>query len=106
MLRTVVVESDPEACASLRRLLAVNPGVVVVGEFPRLADSMPEIAARRPDLVIAEIPYDPAAGDPRRAAQAVEALMRAVPEAGIVVTGPTVSADFVIQVIRAGALEF
>jgi pilus assembly protein CpaE len=106
MLRTVVVDSDPEGCAALRRLLSVNPGVVVVGEFARLAESLREIAGRRPDLVIAEIPYDPAAGDPRRAAQAVEALMRAVPEAGIVVTGPTVSAEFVIQVIRAGALEF
>jgi len=36
----------------------------------------------------------------------VEALARTFPEAAVFVTGPSVSADFVIEVIRAGAVEF
>ena len=106
MLRTVIVESDPQACAALRRLLTVNPAVVVVGEFPELAVSLGEIASRRPDLVIAEVPFDPSTGNPRQAARAVETLARAVPDAAVFATGPSLSAEFVIQVIRAGALEF
>ncbi len=106
MLRTVVVDSDPEARASLRRLLAVNPAVVVVGEFTALAASLTEIADCRPELVIAEVPFDQRTNDPRHAAQVVETLVRAVPEAAAFATGSSASADFVIQVIRAGALEF
>jgi len=106
MLRAIIVESDAEARTAIRRMLGSHPAVVVVDEFPTLAEAISGGPGRHPDLVIAEIPYDPAAADAGRAVNGVEALIRAVPEAAVFATGPTASADVVLQVIRAGAIEF
>jgi pilus assembly protein CpaE len=106
MLRTIIVESDVEARTAIRRMLGSHPAVVVVDEFQTLAEAISGGPGRRPDLVIAEIPSDLAANDAARAVNGVEALIRAVPEAAVFATGPTASADVVLQVIRAGAIEF
>jgi pilus assembly protein CpaE len=106
MLRAIIVESDAEARAAVRRMLGSYPAVVVVDEFQTLAEAVSSGPGRHPDLVVAEIPYDPAVKDVGRAIKGVEALVRAAPEAAVFATGPMVSADFVLQVIRAGAFEF
>ncbi len=106
MLRAVIVESNPGAREAIRRILGSHPAVVVVGEFQTLAEAIAESAGRHPDLVIAEVPHEPGAKDPGRAIKGVESLVRAVPEAAVFATGPMMSADFVLQVIRAGAIEF
>jgi pilus assembly protein CpaE len=87
-------------------MLGSHPAVVVVEEFQTLAEAISAGPARHPDLVITEIPYDPVAKDVARAVNGVEALIRSVPEAAVFATGPMVSADMVLQVIRAGAIEF
>jgi len=87
-------------------MLGSHPAIVVVEEFQTLAEAISAGPARHPDLVITEIPYDPVAKDVARAVSGVEALIRSVPEAAVFATGPTVSADMVLQVIRAGAIEF
>ena len=106
MLRAILVESDAEARRAIRRMLGSHPAIVVVEEFQTLAEAISAGPARHPDLVITEIPYDPVAKDVARAVSGVEALIRSVPEAAVFATGPTVSADMVLQVIRAGAIEF
>ncbi|HVQ74585.1 MAG TPA: AAA family ATPase [Candidatus Binatia bacterium] len=105
MLRTVIIDSDPEAQGALRRLLAASPAVAVVGEFGSLQESMAEAAARRPDLVIAEVPVRPGEADLGRGTKAMESLVRAVPDAAIFATGPALPAEAVIQLMRAGAIE-
>lgn len=102
-LRTIVV-ADPDS--PLKGLLARRPATLVVGEFRRLSQAVQEGPARRPDLVIVELPEDQAGGPDGSPAKMVEALARAFPEAALFATGPSVSADYVIQVIRAGAVEF
>jgi len=87
-------------------MLGSHPAIVVVEEFQTLAEAISAGPARHPDLVITEIPYDPVAKDVARAVSGVEALIRSVPEAAVFATGPMVSADMVLQVIRAGAIEF
>ncbi len=105
-LRTIVVDGDTESTSLLKGLLAATSAVVVVGEFKRLAQALHDGPARRPDLVIVELAADETTGPDEPPAKVVEALARAFPEATIFATGSSASADFVIQVIRAGAVEF
>jgi pilus assembly protein CpaE len=104
-LRTLVVGGDAESTPLLKGLLGASSSVVVVGEFKRLSAALQEGPARRPDLVIAELATDVASPDGRPGA-VVEALARAFPDASVFATGADVSADFVIEAIRAGAVEF
>jgi pilus assembly protein CpaE len=99
-LQTIIVGGDVDSSARLKGLLTDISAIRIVGEFRHLSQAVHEGAARRPDLVIVELTPD---GPPGKQ---VEALMGAFPEAAVFATGPSVSADFVIEVIRAGAVEF
>jgi len=101
--RTIIVADHG---SPLKGLLASSSATLVVGEFKRLSQAIQEGPSRRPDLVIADLPEDRAGGPDGPPARMVEALARTFPEAAVFVTGPSVSADFVIEVIRAGAVEF
>lgn len=102
MLRTVIIDSDAESRALLRKTLATTPSVVVVSEYAEIRQAAVDLPGRRPDLVIVELPGDAA----DRAIQAIHEVAELVPDAAIFATGQATSAEFVIQVIRAGAAEF
>jgi pilus assembly protein CpaE len=103
-LRSLIVGGDAESTAALQRLLGTMTTVQVVGEFGRLSPALHEGPGRRPDLVIVELAANETAdGSP---ANVVSALTRAFPDAAVFATGADVSADFVIEAIRAGAVEF
>jgi pilus assembly protein CpaE len=105
-LRTIIVGGDADSTSLLKGLLAAMSAVLVVGEFKRLSQALHDGPARRPDLVIVELAADEATGPDGPPAKVVEALTRAFPDATVFATGPSVSVDFVLQAIRAGALEF
>ena len=105
-LRTVIVDSDADSAAALKRILATSPSVVLVGEFVNARQAAHEAPARRPDLVIAEVDESGPASVAEQPAWVIGSLTRALPGAAIFATGQSSSADFVIEVIRAGALEF
>jgi len=105
-LQTIIVGDDAEASALLKGLLAETSTVRVVGEFKRVAQALREGPVRRPDLVIVELTAQEGPGPDGTPSQVVEALIGAFPEAAVFATGPSLSADFAIQVIRAGAVEF
>ena len=102
MLRTVIIDSDAESRALLRKTLATTPSVVVVSEYAEIRQAAVDLPGRRPDLVVVELPGDAA----DRAVQAIHEVAEMVPDAAIFATGQATSAEFVIQVIRAGAAEF
>lgn len=102
MLRTVIIDSDAESRALLRKTLATTPSVVVVSEYAEIRQAAVDLPGRRPDLVIVELPGDVA----DRAIQAIHEVAELVPDAAIFATGQATSAEFVIQVIRAGAAQF
>ena len=102
MLRTVIIDSDAESRALLRKTLATTPSVVVVSEYAEIRQAAVDLPGRRPDLVVVELPGDAA----DRAVQAIHEVAELVPDAAIFATGQATSAEFVIQVIRAGAAEF
>jgi len=105
-LRTVIVDSDADSTAALKRILAANPSVVLVGEFVNARQAAHEAPARRPDLVIVEVDETGPTSVAELPAWVIGSLTRALPGAAIFATGRSVSADLVIEVIRAGALEF
>jgi pilus assembly protein CpaE len=105
-LRTIIVDADPESRATLRSILAGNRATMFVAEFSDIAEALIEGPARRPDLLIVQLPQHGDLLDPDKAEEAVEELSKAMPDVVIFATAPPVSADFVIRVIRAGAVEF
>ncbi|MGH7265708.1 MAG: hypothetical protein ACREMB_12780 [Candidatus Rokuibacteriota bacterium] len=110
LLRTIVLDSDATSRASVRRMLAGVPFVIVVGEFADLRDAVLQAPALRPDVLVVELPLgrDSQAGADGAAGSAapIEQLTRVVPSTALLATGPTVSGEFVIRVIRAGAFEY
>jgi len=102
-LRTLIVA---ESSLPLKSLLTGGSSPVGVGEFRRVSQAIQDGPARRPDLVIVDLPEAHAGGSDGPPAYMVEALVQAFPEAAVFAVGPSVSADFVIEVIRAGAVEF
>ncbi|MFQ5520468.1 MAG: AAA family ATPase [Candidatus Methylomirabilia bacterium] len=104
VLRTIIVSSDAGSRASLRRILTAGPSTVV-GEFSDIPQALSAAPACRPDVLIVEVPAEQGE-DGEGASSTVEHLARALPDTAILVTGPTESAHLVIQVIRAGAVDF
>jgi pilus assembly protein CpaE len=103
-LRTVIVDSDPEARASIRNALAAVSSFALVGEYGDATEAALKASSSRPDLMIVEIPT---AGDRADAGPAtVEKLARRLPETAILATAANGAAEFVLQIIRAGAMEF
>jgi pilus assembly protein CpaE len=105
-LRTIIVDADPESRATLRGILAGNRAAMFVAEFSDIAEALIEGPARRPDLLIVQLPQHGDVVDPDKAEKAVEELSKAMPDVALFATAPPVSGDFVIRVIRAGAVEF
>ena len=103
-LRTIVIDSNAESRGSLRHILATTPSVLV-GEFCDIPQALREARPCRPDIVIVEIPSNQGRKN-EPTSSVIERLARAFPDTAILVTGPTRSAQHVIQIIRAGALDF
>jgi pilus assembly protein CpaE len=97
------VDSDAGARAATRRLLADIPTISLVGEYGSLAEALLHAAATRPDLLVVEVDGGESAAP---AVTAIEQLARKLPETAILATGHGLSAELVIRVLRAGALEF
>ena len=106
VLRTILVDSDPESITTLRRVLAGSQAAVIVGEFPDVAQALLEGPTRNPDLLIVEISREIVAQGAEAATRVIENLSQALPNTAIIGTGPALAADLVIRLMRAGAVEF
>jgi pilus assembly protein CpaE len=106
VLRTILVDDDQESLATLRRVLAGSPATVIVGEFPDIGQALVEAPARNPDLVVVEIPRHVATQGVEAATSLIERVSQALPNTAIIATGPTMAADVVIRLMRAGAVEY
>jgi pilus assembly protein CpaE len=104
LLRTIIIDSEEDSRVGLQQMLAGSPSVIV-GEFRNIPEALHTAPAYRPDVVIVEIPLAQGMNG-NGASSAIEHLARVLPDAAILVTGPTQSAQLVIQVVRAGALDY
>jgi pilus assembly protein CpaE len=105
-LRTIIVDADPESRATLRGVLTSNRGTMFVAEFADISEALTDAPAREADLIIVQLPRRGDGVDIEGAERAIDDLSKALPEAAIFATAPPVSAEVVIRVIRAGAVEF
>jgi pilus assembly protein CpaE len=104
-IRTVIVDSDLEARAAIRNALAGVPSIALVGEYDDATEASLKAPSSRPDIMIVEVPADAAKGE-AGPATTIERLVRRLPETAILATAANGSAEFVVQVIRAGAMDF
>ena len=104
MLKAVVIDSDSGSRAGLRRML-MQAHATVVAEYETITETFLSVASHRPDVAIVEVTEANTNTD-IATIRSIERLARTVPDAAIVATGPIHSAEFVIQVMRAGALEY
>ena len=104
VLRAVVVDSDAEMRAAIRRVLSAVPAVAVVGEYRTAGEAALGAPPGRPDIAIVEVSgaATPGEGDP---VALIERLARRLPDTALVATAAAASPEFVVQLLRAGALE-
>ena len=100
-LRAALVDADSASRAAVRKLLSDIPSLTVTGEWPTVGEALAGAAAIRPDLLIVDVP-----AEDEDAFTGIEQLVRKLPDTAILATGGRLSADFVIRVLRAGALEY
>ena len=105
LLRTVLVGPDADKRGHLRALVEGTPSLSAVGHFASVNAAVAASTTTKPDLVIVELPDANGAG-PAPLVAGVERLARAFPESAVLATGDGSSAEFVVQVLRAGAFEF
>jgi pilus assembly protein CpaE len=106
LLRAIIVDSDPDSRAMLRRELVRLGSVSPTGEFASVTEALAAGPARVADVAILNVGGDSESGSHPDAIALVESVVRALPDAAVLAMGPNASASFVIQVIRAGAIEF
>ena len=105
-LRTVIVDADAESRAMLRTILTSTRSTLFVAEYTDIGEALVEAPARRPDLIIVQLPQKGGSVDVEGSERAIEELSKTLPEVSVFATAPPVSADSVIRVVRAGAVEF
>lgn len=104
LLRVVVVNSQAQTRAVIRETLAAVPSVAVVGEYHDVMEATQTMSGSRPDVVILEVPS--AGAETATPTLGLETLVRRLPDSAIVATSSNGAAEFVLQVLRAGAMEF
>jgi pilus assembly protein CpaE len=104
MLKVVLIDSDHEARLTLRRML-VRAHATVVAEYETVGEALMAAPSHHPDVAIVEVTDNEAAADVVTA-RTMQRLAQTLPDTAIFATGPVHSAEFVIQVMRAGSLEY
>jgi pilus assembly protein CpaE len=104
MLKVVLIDSEGESRAALRRML-IKAHATVVAEYETIAEAVVSAVSHRPDIAIVEVTDNELSTDVATL-RTLDRLIRALPDTAIFVTGPVNSAEFVIQVMRTGALEY
>src|SRR5262245_34858612 len=104
VLRAVVVDSDPDTRATVRRMLSGMSAVAVVGEYTDASEAALQAPAGRPDVIIVEVSGDSDTGYAESTAS-VARLARRLPDTALLATAANGSPEFVLQILRAGALE-
>jgi pilus assembly protein CpaE len=85
-------------------VLSTVPALAVVGEYRDAAEAALGAPASRPDIAIVEVRDERTHGESGPVA-VIERLGRRLPDTALVATVAAASPEFVVQVLRAGALE-
>jgi len=97
-LRLLIIADDPLARAGLAALLGQTPGYAVAGQAPADDDLAAEVDAARPDVIVWDLGWAPAAGLERLAEQTAR-----LPPVLALLPGDDAPASVVEQAWQAGA---
>jgi pilus assembly protein CpaE len=105
LLTAIVIAGDAETRAGLRRLVGASADAPAVLEFCGVDEAVLTARSPQPDLILLAATGE---DEPDHAGLPadVERVAAAFPQAAVVVTGPEISGARLLQVSRAGALDY
>jgi pilus assembly protein CpaE len=104
-LTALVIAGDAETRGALRRLVEAGTSASGVMELSAAGEAAGVSRPQQPDLVVLAVTGEPEPGS-GELVEEVERVGAAFPQAAIVVTGPALSGTLLLQVSRAGALDY
>jgi DNA-binding NarL/FixJ family response regulator len=97
-IRVVLADDHTLVRAGIRALLDRMPDVEVVGEAGEGSEAVAQVAATRPDVLLADVAMPGMGG-----LEAAERLRREFPDVRVVMLSMHANEEYVLQALRAGA---
>jgi DNA-binding NarL/FixJ family response regulator len=97
-IRVVLADDHALVRAGIRALLDRMPDVEVVGEAGEGSEAVAQVAATRPDVLLADVAMPGMGG-----LEAAERLRREFPDVRVVMLSMHANEEYVLQALRAGA---
>jgi pilus assembly protein CpaE len=101
MIRVLIVDDIPETRENLKKLLAFEPDIDVVGTASTGREGLEAAIAKKPDIILMDINMPDMDG-----ISATEHINKAVPTAGVVMMSVQSEADYLRRAMLAGARDF
>jgi pilus assembly protein CpaE len=101
MIRVMIVDDIPETRENLKKLLAFEPDIEVVGTASTGREGVDLALAKKPDIILMDINMPDMDG-----IQATEAIHKAVASAGVIMMSVQSESDYLRRAMLAGARDF
>lgn len=100
-IRVMIVEDHPVVRMGLRALVSYEPDMIVIGEASDGEEAVQDALELRPDVILMDLMMPGKSG-----IEATSDIMRAIPEARVLVLTSFAGLDKTIPAARAGALGY
>jgi len=101
MIRVIIVDDIPETRENLKKLLAFEPDIEVVGTASTGREGLELAIAKKPSIILMDINMPDMDG-----ITATEHIHKAVPTAGVIMMSVQSEADYLRRAMLAGARDF
>jgi len=101
MIRVIIVDDIPETRENLKKLLAFEPDIEVIGTASTGEEAITVARDKKPDIILMDINMPKMNG-----IDATEAINKSVPSAGIIMMSVQGENDYVRRAMQAGARDF
>ncbi len=101
VIRVIIVDDIPETRENLKKLLAFEPDIDVIGTASTGREGLELAKEKKPDIILMDINMPDMDG-----IQATELINKAVPTAGVVMMSVQSEADYLRRAMLAGARDF
>ncbi len=101
MIRVIIVDDIPETRENLKKLLAFEPDIEVVGTASTGREGLELAIAKKPNIILMDINMPDMDG-----ITATEQIHKSVPSAGVIMMSVQSEADYLRRAMLAGARDF
>jgi pilus assembly protein CpaE len=101
MIRVIIVDDIPETRENLKKLLAFEPDIEVVGTASTGREGLDLAISKKPNIILMDINMPDMDG-----ITATEQIHKAVPSAGVIMMSVQSEADYLRRAMLAGARDF